>query len=178
MAAPEIFDVVNRADEVIGAATRASVHAKGLRHRSVHILVFNAAGELYMQRRSLDKDSAPGLWDTSAAGHVETSESYDAAARREVHEELGLGEDTELDRLFKLDACPATGYEFTWVYCCLATTAVIPDPVEILDGRWCEIERLAKWVGRRPSEFTPTFHLIWSRLIENTGRVSAFFAHD
>ena len=178
MAALEIFDVVNNADEVIGTATRASVHANGLLHRAVHILVFNAAGELYMQRRSLDKDSAPGLWDTSAAGHVETAERYEVAARRELHEELGLRQSTELDRLFKLDACAATGHEFTWVYRCLATTAVIPDPVEIIDGRWCEVEHLAEWVRLRPSDFTTTFHLIWSRLTENAGQVSAAFAND
>lgn len=163
----EIFDVVNCVDEIIGTATREAVHANGLRHRSVHILVFNIAGELYMQRRSLDKDSAPGLWDTSAAGHVATAESYIVAAGRELNEELGLSQNTVLKPLFKLDACEATGLEFTWVYRCIATTTVIPDPVEILEGRWCAVEQLATWLRATPTDFTTTFRLIWPRLVEN-----------
>ncbi len=131
-----------------------------------------------MQRRSLDKDSAPGLWDTSAAGHVETSENYDLAAQRELNEELGIGQSTKLIPLFKLDACAATGHEFTWVYRCVAATAVIPDPVEILDGRWCEIERLDEWLRARPSDFTTTFHLIWSRLFNTAGQACTAFAND
>ncbi|HZQ47887.1 MAG TPA: NUDIX hydrolase, partial [Verrucomicrobiae bacterium] len=35
--ADEIFDVVNERDEVIGQNTRREVHARGLRHRAVHV---------------------------------------------------------------------------------------------------------------------------------------------
>ena len=37
----EIFDIVDECDEVIGSASREEVHRKGLKHRSVHLLVFN-----------------------------------------------------------------------------------------------------------------------------------------
>jgi isopentenyldiphosphate isomerase len=42
----EIFDVVNERDEVVGQAPRSEVHAKKLLHRAVHVLVFNARGQL------------------------------------------------------------------------------------------------------------------------------------
>jgi isopentenyldiphosphate isomerase len=165
----EIFDVVNSVDEVIGMATRAAAHASGLRHRSVHMLVFNAAGELYVQRRSFEKDCSPGLWDSSAAGHVATGENYRLAAERELHEELGLAQNTALTPLFKLDACQATDFEFTWVYRCVATATVVPDPVEIIEGRWCGVEHLAKWIDLAPTDFTTTFQSIWSRCVDNIG---------
>ena len=43
----EIFDVVNERDEVVGQQPRSEVHRLGLMHRSVHVLVFNAAGRCF-----------------------------------------------------------------------------------------------------------------------------------
>jgi len=51
MSTPEMVDVVDRNDTVSRSATRAEVHAQGLRHRAVHILVFNPVGELYVQKK-------------------------------------------------------------------------------------------------------------------------------
>jgi len=46
----EIFDIVNERDEVVGQNTRREVHARGLWHRAVHVLVFNARGEVLLSR--------------------------------------------------------------------------------------------------------------------------------
>jgi isopentenyl-diphosphate delta-isomerase len=69
---------------------RDSIHARGLWHRTVHVWIFTASGCVLLQKRSRSKDSHPGLWDTSAAGHIEPGESPIEAARREAKEELGL----------------------------------------------------------------------------------------
>jgi isopentenyldiphosphate isomerase len=84
----DIFDVVNDDDEIIGREPRSVVHARGLRHRAVHVLVFNAAGQLFLQKRSMTKDNDPGLWDSSCSGHVDSGESYAVAAERELMEEI------------------------------------------------------------------------------------------
>ena len=107
----EVFDVVNERDEVIGQAPRAEVHRRGLRHRAVHVLVFNAAGSVFLQKRSMTKDRQPGLWDSSASGHVDAGEDYDACAVRELREEIGLELKEVPKRLFKLAACAATDQE-------------------------------------------------------------------
>ncbi len=83
----EIFDIVNERDEVVGQNTRREVHARGLWHRAVHVLVFNARGEVFLQKRSMKKDIAAGKWDSSASGHLDSGEDYDACAVREVREE-------------------------------------------------------------------------------------------
>jgi isopentenyldiphosphate isomerase len=54
---------------VVGQNTRREVHARGLWHRAVHVLVFNARGEVFLQKRSMKKDIAAGKWDSSASGH-------------------------------------------------------------------------------------------------------------
>src|SRR5476649_1887397 len=88
--AEEIFDIVNERDEGVGQNTRREVHALGLWHRAVHVLVFNARGEVFLQKRSMKKDIAAGKWDSSASGHLDSGEDYDACAVRELREELGL----------------------------------------------------------------------------------------
>jgi isopentenyldiphosphate isomerase len=86
----EIFDVVDEHDQVIRQETRREVHRRGLRHRAVHILIFNQRGQVFLQKRSMQNDSFPGAWDSSASGHLDTGEDYDACAVRELREEIGL----------------------------------------------------------------------------------------
>src|ERR1043166_7202136 len=86
----DIFDVVNERDEVIGSRPRSEVHRLGLLHRVVHILVSNSRAEIFLQKRSMKKDRQPGLWDSSASGHVDSGEDYDTCAVRELQEEIGL----------------------------------------------------------------------------------------
>jgi isopentenyldiphosphate isomerase len=55
----------------------------------VHVCIFNSAGELLLQQRSMKKDAFPGFWDVSAAGGVAAGETGRQGAEREVREELG-----------------------------------------------------------------------------------------
>jgi len=69
---------------------RGLVHAKGLLHRTVHVWVYDWSGEILFQKRAAGKDSHPGFWDVSAAGHVSPGESTVMTAVRELEEELGI----------------------------------------------------------------------------------------
>lgn len=161
--AEEIFDVVNDADEVIGAAPRSEVHRRGLKHRAVHVLVFNSAGEVFLQKRSMLKDCFPGVWDSSASGHLDRGEAYDACALREVREELGLELAQVPQRLFKIDACAGTGQEFVWIYRCRSEGPFRLQPEEIDDGGWYAPRRLTAWLLERPEDFAASVPLIWGR---------------
>lgn len=164
MTAEEVLDVVDADDIVIGTATRGEIHRCGHRHRAVHVLVYDSAGKIYLQRRSWTKDCSPGLWDTSAAGHVDHGETYADAARRELAEELGVESAEPLQPLFALAAAADTGNEFVRVYRALTHEPVVPDPLEIIDGRWLDPTALDRWLAREPRAFTRTFHLIWRQL--------------
>src|SRR5436190_4916815 len=107
----EIFDVVNERDEVVGRNTRNEVHRLGLMHRAVHVLVYNSRGEVFLQKRSMRKDRQPGVWDSSASGHLDCGEDYDTCAVREVREEIGLHLSGAPRRLFKLGASAETDQE-------------------------------------------------------------------
>jgi isopentenyldiphosphate isomerase len=47
-------------------------------------------GEVLIQKRVADKETFPGLWDISVAGHIGAGERPLLAARRELFEEIGL----------------------------------------------------------------------------------------
>lgn len=160
----EIFDTVNENDKIVGAAPRAVVHRDGLRHRAVHVLIFNAHGEVFLQKRSMTKDSAPGKWDSSASGHLNQGEEYDACAIRELREEIGLILSSAPERLFKLDACPATGDEFVWVYRCHAEGPFQLHPEEVETGAWFACDSVAELVRERPEDVARSFCLVWENL--------------
>lgn len=106
----EVLDVLDASGNVIGSATRAEVHAKGLWHRTFHCLVMRSlatasinsgSGELgshdgaasgvavVLQRRSLASRTFPGLIDLTASGHLTTGEEPRHGIR-ELAEETGL----------------------------------------------------------------------------------------
>jgi isopentenyldiphosphate isomerase len=160
----EIFDVVNERDEVIGRRTRGDVHRLKLLHRAVHVLVFNRHGEIFLQKRSLTKDSHPGAWDSSASGHLDSGEDYDACAIRELREEIGLAVESAPERLFKIEACEETDQEFVWVYRHEAEGPFTLHPDEIERGEWFPPRRITNWLAERPQDFASAFRHIWRRL--------------
>jgi len=160
----EIFDVVNDQDIVIGQASRKEVHQRGLMHRATHVLVFNSAGQIFLQKRSLKKDRQPGLWDSSASGHLNVGEGYDACAVRELQEEIGLELKTPLQRLFKLPASPATDWEHVWIYRCEAEGPFTLNPDEIDNGGWFTPAELTRWMTEKPEAFASALIVIWEKL--------------
>ena len=160
----DIFDVVNEHDEIIGREPRSVVHARGLRHRAVHVLVYNAAGQLFLQKRSMAKDNDPGLWDSSCSGHVDSGESYAVAAERELMEEIDLLVDEPMEELFKIKASAGTGWEFAVIYRTESEGPFTLCPEEIDEGRWFTPEEIDNALTNEPEKFSPTFKIVWGRL--------------
>lgn len=91
----ELLDVCDENGELTGVVTERSVaHAAGVMHRTAHIWIVRQGAygdwDVLLQKRSMGKDSFPGCYDTSSAGHVEAGDEYLESAQRELREELGI----------------------------------------------------------------------------------------
>lgn len=86
----EFGDVVDEADVVVGRATRAEIRERNLLHRAVFVVVRDRRGRIFVHRRTADRDVHPSTYDLAVGGLVRAGETYEAAAARELQEELGL----------------------------------------------------------------------------------------
>ncbi|MFH1325978.1 MAG: NUDIX domain-containing protein [Candidatus Falkowbacteria bacterium] len=86
-----LIDVLDKEGKKTGQVlTSLDVHEQGLWHATVHIWVYNSKGEILLQKRSEVAVTYPGLWDISAAGHIDAGETPVEAAIREIKEEIGI----------------------------------------------------------------------------------------
>lgn len=90
----EWLDVVDEKGNPTGEIVeRTKAHREGIWHRTSHVWVARKKKnqiEVLLQKRSVDKDSYPGCYDTSSAGHIPAGDGYEESAIRELKEELGV----------------------------------------------------------------------------------------
>jgi isopentenyl-diphosphate delta-isomerase len=91
----EMVVLVDDANRPIGTAPKASVHhAATPLHRAFSCFLLNDRGEVLLQQRARTKVTWPGVWSNSCCGHPGPDEALEAAVRRRLDAELGLGEAT------------------------------------------------------------------------------------
>lgn len=163
--AAEVFDVVDEQDQVVEQRTRGEVHRLGLRHRAVHLFVFNRRGEVFLQQRSHLKDVSPLAWDSSAAGHLDSGEDYATAAVRELREELGI-EAAATEFLLKLPAGPGTDNEFVELRRAQHDGKMRWPAEEVRTGEWFDPATVTAWVQARPQDFARGFVTCWRAWLE------------
>lgn len=156
----ELFDVVDLDDQVTGQETRLKVHSENLIHRAVHMLVFNKRKEVFLQKRSRLKDKNPGVWGTSAAGHLNAGEDYEVSAIRELGEELGI-QNAEVQEIGRLTPSEETGWEHIRIYVCRYDGALRFPCSEIETGQWLPQEVVQDWIEARPEDFASGFIRSW-----------------
>jgi isopentenyl-diphosphate delta-isomerase type 1 len=156
----EILEVMDENNKVVGLAGRKEIHKKGLRHRSVHIFIFNTRGALYLQKRSPSKDQYPEHWDTSAAGHTDPGESQKEAARRELQEELGL--DVPIMEVLQYPACRETGWEFVTLFMARTDDPIHLNLEEATTGDYFTPDQLAQLLADPLQKIAPALPLLYT----------------
>lgn len=158
----EWFPLVNEAGETIGKATRKECHSGSkLLHPVVHLHIFNDAGDLYLQKRSMTKDIQPGKWDTAVGGHVDLGETVEEALRREVREELGITDfipQLITRYIFESEIEKELVHSFRTIY----NGTITPDPSELNGGRFWTATEIKDNLGK--NIFTPNFEKEYQRL--------------
>lgn len=162
----ELVDLVDEINRVVGKATRREVRRHNLLHRGVGIICFNSKGQVYVHRRTSTKDVFPDLYDMLVGGVVSSGESYEAAARREIAEELGI-EGPIPEFLFAHLYLGDRNRSWIYVYQVVWDGPIRHQPEEVVSGSWVNADRIpgmVKEVGFVPDGEEIFRHLLdWSR---------------
>jgi isopentenyldiphosphate isomerase len=148
MESEERLEIVNYKGVVIGHALRSEIHGNpSMMHRVVHVLVLNSNGDILLQKRSQNKDVAPGKWDTSVGGHVGIGENLLTSSLREMHEELGV-EGYEPEHLYSYTHSNAYETELVTTYRCFIEEGFSFDKEEIDEIRFWNIDEIRGAMGK------------------------------
>jgi isopentenyldiphosphate isomerase len=152
----EIFPIVDDEGNTIGEAPRSVCHdgKSMLLHPVVHLHLFNSSNEMFLQKRSKNKDVQPGKWDTSVGGHVAPGELVENALKREVEEEIGI---TVFIPTFigKYIWKSSIERELVHVFTTISDDKPVIDPDEIDEGRYWTMNEINGSIGK--GIFTPNF---------------------
>ena len=157
----EIFPVVDEAGTVVGRATRGECHSGSrLLHPVVHLHVFNAAGDVYLQKRPEWKDIQPGKWDTAVGGHMDYAETPEEALGREAREELGI---TAFESQFvgKYVFDSKRERELVYVNRTTYNGDISPSKEELDGGRFWTMQEIREAMGK--NVLTPNFESEFKR---------------
>jgi isopentenyl-diphosphate Delta-isomerase len=165
----ESLILVDDQDQEIGYKDKLSCHAGGgVLHRAFSLFIFNEAGELLLQQRSIHKQLWPLYWSNSCCSHPRRGESMNTAIVRRAQQELGIS--TELQFLYKfryqapyLDI--GAEHELCSVFVGqVALSTVQVNENEIAAWRFISAHDLTRELQQNPEQFTPWFKLEWQRL--------------
>lgn len=151
----EYLDVCTEEGRPTGqSVSRDDAHREGVLHRTAHVwIVREKAGgyDILLQKRSQEKESFPGMYDTSSAGHIPAGEEPLPSALRELKEELGISaepEDLAFAGIFRIQYEKKfhgrlfRDNEFTWVYVYSApveASALTLQKTEVDEARWFDL---------------------------------------
>lgn len=153
----ELFDVLTPDGEKTGVVRERGVaHRDGSPHATAHIWIVRKNQEsgydLLLQKRSAGKDSYPGCYDISSAGHVAAGDDYLESAVRELSEELGITAAPDQLHFAGIHrgqfedvfyGKPFRDYEFSYVYLYQEPVDVEKlrlQPEEVESVRWMDFE--------------------------------------
>lgn len=143
----------------------AHIHPTKL-HKAISVLIFDK-DKVLIQKRAKNKKTWPMHWANTCCSHPRKGESFQKAAERRLFEEMGIK--TRLKRVFKFiyESKFDNNWgenEYDWVFIGEYKGKVNPDPKEISEYKWIELEKLRKDIQDSPQIYTPWFKMILERI--------------
>jgi isopentenyl-diphosphate Delta-isomerase len=148
--------LVDEKNRAVGVAGKTSVHRAGLLHRAFSIFIVDDKGRILLQRRAREKYHSGGLLANSCCGHPRPGETTQAAARRRLTEELGIGAPLTFGFFSRYRADLDGGMqenEFVYVYFGPLTAEPKPDPAEVSEVEFAMPDEIARRIAREPDGY-------------------------
>lgn len=135
-----ITDILDENVMAIDARSLDEAHAKGLLHRSIHVLVIDDTGKIFIRRRPTNKPIYPDLWTSSVGTHVLKGMIPDTVAQMALKDFLGL--ERPLQRLGEQRVHDHFENEVITIYSCRANSIATLNPNESSEGAFMTIEQI------------------------------------
>jgi isopentenyl-diphosphate delta-isomerase len=161
--------LVNENDEEVGTMDKLEAHHQGALHRAFSIFLFDHEGRLLLQRRALGKYHSGGLWTNTCCSHPRPGETIEHAAGRRLREEMGMTAELEHRFTFIYKADVGQGlieHELDHVLFGRSTGDPLPDPNEVVEWRYVDIQDLQRELSAGPEHFTAWLHRCWPLVLE------------
>ena len=161
MSAPELVVLLDKDGTPTGSADKAEVHTTDTPlHLAFSSWLLDDRGRTLLTRRAIDKQTWPGVWTNSCCGHPGPGEDLEDAVRRRARQELGLtvGGLRPLLPDFRYRAVAADGIvenEICPVLVGRVDADPEPDPDEVMEWAWVDVEALLGAVEATPMVFSP-----------------------
>lgn len=163
--------LVDDQDQEIGHQDKLNCHTgKGILHRAFSLFIFNDAGELLLQQRSVHKHLWPLHWSNSCCSHPRRGETMEQAVNRRLQQELGITTDLQYLYKFKYQVPylkVGAEHELCWVYVGHSNAPIQTNSNEIASIRFISAANLEQEMSQTPEQFTPWFKLEWQRLTQD-----------
>jgi isopentenyl-diphosphate delta-isomerase len=165
--------LVNEQNRELGVGGKAGVHREGALHRAFSIFIFDSQGRMLIHQRALDKYHSGGLWTNACCSHPRPGEAVEEAAHRRLQEEMGF--DCELEEVFQFVYQVQLGedlfeHEYDHVFVGTCEIEPEPDPEEVADWKWVEVEELWQDVQEHPGRYTYWFKIALERMLRTSER--------
>ena len=153
----ELLPEIDEKGKIISIHPRSKFHNnddKKMLHPVIHVHVINSKGEIYLQKRPMNKIVQPGKWDTAVGGHISAGENIEQALIRETSEEIGL---ENLNYNFIKQYIWETEIERELVYLFVSKTDKnpIPNTNELDGGKFWSFQEIEENFTK--NIFTPNF---------------------
>jgi isopentenyl-diphosphate delta-isomerase len=169
----ESIILVDEQDRPVGYDEKLRAHQNGGRlHRAFSVFIFDAAGRMLLQRRSVKKYHFGGLWTNACCSHPRKGQSVAEAARLRLRQEFGI-DVPDLAEAFSFvyraedPSSGLTEHEFDHVLCGQFEGEPRPNSDEIDEWTWVDMDELAEDVRRHPERYTPWFKVALDRVMQH-----------
>lgn len=165
----EIIITVDQHGRLRGTVDKMQAHIKGSLHRAFSIFIFNTDGQLLLQQRADGKYHSGGKWTNTCCSHPQMGEQTNNAAHRRLQEEMGFN--CALEETFSFRYCEnlengLIENEFDHVFFGFSDQLPIPNPLEVKDFKYVDIEELSNDLMENPGDYTVWLKICFEQVME------------
>ena len=163
--------LVDEYDNELSTEEKQKAHVDARLHRAFSIYIFNSKGQLLVHQRAKTKYHCAGLWANTCCSHPRPDENLFKAAHRRLKQEMGLsaGLKKVMSFIYKIRFDNGlTEHEYLHVLIGKTDQDPKPNPEEVEDWKWVNLEDLKKDIKENPDKYAYWFKVTLNKINSET----------